>query len=104
MPIQPIPWSDPDPPTHERISDRLLREGLRPSAWSNGPGDSYAVHSHSYHKVLYCVTGSLRFTLPDLGPDAGVDLTPGDRLELPSGTRHGALVGPQGCSCVEAAR
>ncbi|HEY8760821.1 MAG TPA: hypothetical protein VIP52_07920 [Candidatus Dormibacteraeota bacterium] len=28
-------------------------------------------------------------------------LEPGDRLELPPGTRHAAIVGPGGVTCVE---
>ena len=32
-------------------------------SWSNGPGDRYAAHSHSFEKILYCVSGSITFTL-----------------------------------------
>ena len=99
-----IPWSGEGEPTAARIAERMGAEGLRPASWSNGPGDRYDVHDHGYHKVLYCVEGSIRFTLPDEGAEAGVDLRPGDRLELPAGTRHGAVVGPRGCRCIEAAR
>ncbi len=104
MPVRVIPWSGDGPPTEAEIVRRMRAEGLSPSGWSNGPGDRYGVHSHTYHKVLYCVSGSIRFTLPDEGPEAGVDLAPSDRLELPAGTRHGAVVGPRGCHCVEAPR
>ena len=31
-----------------------------------------------------------------------VDLAPGDRLDLPAGTRHDAVVGPGGVTCLEA--
>ena len=86
----------------------MQQEGLSPYVWSNGPGDTYAVHSHSYEKVLYCVRGSIRFTLPDMSDTTdkagAVDLAPGDCLILPAGIRHGALVGPQGVVCIEAAR
>jgi hypothetical protein len=43
--------------------------------------------------------GSIRF---GLGERPGVDLTVGDRLELPAGTTHDALVGPGGVTCLEA--
>lgn len=99
-----IPWSGEGEPTAARIMERMRAEGLSPSSWSNGPGDHYGVHDHAYHKVLYCVEGGIRFTLPDEGAEAGVDLCPGDRLELPAGTRHGAVVGPLGCRCIEAPR
>ncbi|MEA2548649.1 MAG: hypothetical protein QOE42_1247 [Chloroflexota bacterium] len=79
----------------------LLRaEGLDPSSWSNGPGDRYAAHEHGYDKVIVVADGSIAFGLPDLGRT--VDLAPGDRLELPAGTRHDALVGRAGVTCLEA--
>jgi quercetin dioxygenase-like cupin family protein len=104
MPVTVIPWDGADEPSREAITQRLRGEGLQPSSWSNGPGDRYGEHEHAYHKVLYCVRGSIRFTLPGAGDTAGVDLAPGDRLELSAGTRHGAIVGPRGCECIEAPR
>ncbi|MGH2472129.1 MAG: cupin domain-containing protein [Candidatus Limnocylindria bacterium] len=66
--------------------------------WSNGPGDTYGEHEHGYTKVLYCTQGSIDFVPAD---DRRVSLGPGDRLVLPPRTRHSALVGPEGCACVE---
>ena len=71
-----------------------------PRAWGNGPGDTYRRHAHAYHKVLFCLEGSITFHLSD----GDVDLAAGDRLDLEPGTEHAASVGPDGCSCVEAAR
>jgi len=79
---------------------RLCRAGLHATTWSNGPGDRYAAHEHGYDKVIVCVSGSIRFGLPATGESIG--LGPGDRLELPAGTRHDALVGPAGVACLEA--
>ncbi len=79
---------------------RLAQEGLDPGAWSNGPGDRYAAHTHAYDKVIIVATGSIQFGLPDTG--VVIDLDEGDRLELPSGTRHGATVGALGVTCLEA--
>ena len=79
---------------------RLRAEGLVPSSWSNGPGDRYSVHEHGYDKVIVIESGSIAFGLPDL--DETVDLVAGDRLELPAGTSHDAVVGPLGVSCLEA--
>jgi quercetin dioxygenase-like cupin family protein len=95
-------WQEPTPPDEAGLRQRMLAEGLSPSSWSNGPGDTYTVHSHSYTKILYCVRGSIRFTLPDTGEQ--LDLAPGDKMVLPAGTRHGALVGPAGVTCIEAPR
>ena len=73
-------------------------EGLSPSCWSNGPGDTYAAHSHSYDKVLFCAEGSITFR----AGDADFELFAGDRLDIPHGTAHSALVGGQGVTCLEA--
>ncbi len=97
-----IRWQAKMVPTEEELRARMAAEKLSPHSWSNGPGDEYSVHSHSYTKILYCVRGGIRFTLPDQGEH--VDLGPGDRLVLPAGTRHGAIVGPAGVTCIEAPR
>jgi len=79
---------------------RLRGEGLDPSAWSNGPGDRYGAHEHGYDKVIVVERGSIVFGLPADG--GSVALEAGDRLELPAGTRHDAVVGPSGVACLEA--
>jgi quercetin dioxygenase-like cupin family protein len=71
-----------------------------PRRWSNGPGDRYARHEHGYHKVLFCLEGSIVFHTDD----GDVALEAGDRLDLDPGTGHAATVGPGGCRCVEASR
>lgn len=82
------------------LSQRLRDEGLAPSAWGNGPHDRYGAHDHGYDKVIVVAAGSIRFGLPGTGE--GHDLSVGDRLELPAGTTHDALVGPDGVTCLEA--
>jgi quercetin dioxygenase-like cupin family protein len=86
--------------TESRLRSRLVAEGLSPSLWGNGPGDRYAPHRHEYDKVLVAASGSIKFELTDSGQD--VELVAGDRLDLPAGIMHGALVGPNGVSCLEA--
>ena len=82
------------------VQRRLRDEGLDPSSWSNGPGDRYGAHEHAYDKVIVVVAGSITFGLP--GTSEAVDLESGDRLELPAGTRHDAVVGSSGVTCLEA--
>jgi len=82
------------------MAGRIRAEGLDPSSWSNGPGDRYGAHDHGYDKVIVVAHGSIAFGLPDGG--GSVALGPGDRLELPAGTRHDATVGPDGVTCLEA--
>lgn len=84
----------------EDLASRLRHEGLAPGRWSNGPGERYAAHEHAYDKVIAVEAGSIRFGLPATG--RAVDLDVGDRLELPAGTMHDALVGGRGVSCLEA--
>ena len=79
---------------------RLRGEGLDAYEWSNGPGDTYAAHSHGYDKVIVATSGSIVFHLIDTSRD--VSLAVGERLELPAGTIHGAIVGPSGVQCLEA--
>lgn len=95
------PWSGDQPPSESELESIFRNEGLSPRWWSNGPGDRYGAHSHGYHKVLYCSRGSIRFQL-----DGGrqIDLAPGDRLEIPPGVTHSAVVGPRGVACIEAPR
>ena len=71
-----------------------------PHTWSNGPGDRYGRHVHGYHKVLFCLAGSIVFHTDD----GDLELSAGDRLDLSAGTPHAATVGDQGCECIEASR
>jgi quercetin dioxygenase-like cupin family protein len=82
------------------LLERLIGEGLDPGAWSNGPGDIYGAHEHGYDKVIVVADGSITFGLPGRG--STVALGEGDRLELPAGTSHDAIVGADGVTCLEA--
>ena len=94
------PWADSTPPTESTLMRLCEEQGLRPSPWSNGPHDIYSAHSHSYAKVIYVLHGSITFGLPELGQQ--LTLKAGDRLDLPAGTVHDAVVGSQGVTCLEA--
>jgi uncharacterized protein YjlB len=92
---------DASPAQHAaELAARLRAEGLAPGAWSNGPGDRYGAHDHGYDKVIVVERGSIAFGLG--GRDEIVELATGDRLELPAGTSHDAVVGPAGVMCLEA--
>jgi hypothetical protein len=71
-----------------------------PRPWGNAPGDPYGRHAHAYHKVLFCLGGSIVFHTAD----GDVELRTGDRLDLEPGTEHAATVGPDGVECIEASR
>ncbi|HJP70576.1 MAG TPA: AraC family ligand binding domain-containing protein [Candidatus Limnocylindria bacterium] len=101
-PLRPLP--DAGKPTSGVAAavERLRALGTEPSTWSNAPGDRYAAHEHGYTKLLVCAAGSITFLVGQ--DEVPVGLHPGDGFELPPGTRHGAVVGPQGCTCVEGHR
>ena len=87
-------------PAREEIEARFAEEGLSPHGWGNEPNYEYGWHSHGYHKVLYCVSGSIVFHTND----GDFPLEPGDRLDVEPGTDHAATVGPDGVECLEAAK
>ncbi len=94
------PWPESTPPTEAELRAILTRQGLDFYAWSNGPNDVYAPHTHPYDKVIYVVRGSITFQLIELG--TWHTLHPGDRLNLPAGIVHAAEVGAEGVACLEA--
>lgn len=79
--------------------ERRLAEVGTPRWWSNGAYEQYAPHSHPYHKVLYCVVGSIIFHVEGENHPLG----PGDRLDVEPHTEHSASVGPDGVQCGEVA-
>ena len=86
--------------TREEIEKAFADERLSPHSWSNGANYFYEAHSHDYDKVLYCVQGGVTFHMSD----GDIVLHPGQRLDIPAGTRHSATVGPDGVKCMEASK
>jgi quercetin dioxygenase-like cupin family protein len=100
--LQLLQWRDSEAPGPSSVARRLREEGVEPHQWSNGPGDRYGTHDHGYTKVLMCAAGSITFLV---GPNAiPVELRAGDGFVLPAGTDHAAIVGPEGCTCLEGSR
>jgi quercetin dioxygenase-like cupin family protein len=93
-------WPAEAPPDEPLLRALLAEEGLEVFPWSNPPGELYAPHVHGYDKILYVVQGSISFGLTD----GRVILEAGDRLELPAGIEHAAVVGPDGVQCLEGHR
>ena len=101
-PLEPFPDERAGEAGVEAARSRLRAAGVEPHAWSNGPGDRYAAHEHATTKLLICAEGSITF-LVGAGEEA-VRLEAGDGFVLPAGTRHAAVVGPSGCTCLEGHR
>jgi quercetin dioxygenase-like cupin family protein len=93
-------WTGGEHPTLSSITRKMKNEGLRPYMWMNTPNHRYGVRSHGYDKVLYVIEGVVELTLPD--SNQRTRLRPGDRADIPAGTRHGTIVGSGGAKCVEA--
>lgn len=100
MELKVVPWSGQEPPMEEELQDLLDKQDLKVYRWSNNPDYVYDGHTHGYHKILYVVEGSIKFDCATY--HKVFNLTPGDRLELPAGVRHSAVVGPEGVTCLEA--
>jgi quercetin dioxygenase-like cupin family protein len=100
--VEIIRWSGAKSPDEEALRKILAEEDLDAYRWSNGPGDVYSAHTHSFNKVIYVVSGSITFGLRDSGEQ--VTLSLGDRLNLQAGVAHNAIVGPEGVVCLEAHR
>lgn len=95
-------WEKAEPPDENALRELFRREGLSPYIWFNAPGDTYAAHSYSYDKVIYVVSGSITWILPEMNQE--IETHAGDRLNLPRGVVHAARVGPHGVTCLEAHR
>ena len=98
----PRPLEGPNRPGVPEAEARLRALGVEPYAWSNGPGDRYAAHEHAFTKLLVCAEGSITFLVGEA--EESVELSAGEGFELPAGTRHAAVVGPEGCTCLEGHR
>jgi len=93
------PWAGSTAPSRSALWQLMVNEWLTPYSWSNDPGDVYAAHAHAYDKVIYVVSGSITFGLPEL--EQQLPLQAGDRLDLPARTVHNARVGEDGVVCLE---
>jgi quercetin dioxygenase-like cupin family protein len=100
MELKVTPWNSEGNPGEEELRQRLIDQDLKVYHWSSPPESIFAGHTHGYHKVLYVVKGSIKFDFPTRHKT--VNLTAGDRLELPTGIRHSAVVGLEGVDCLEA--
>ena len=93
-------WSGSEVPTEAAIRRLLEADGLGYSKWSNGPLDVYFAHAHPFHKVIYVILGAITFRFPKDATE--LTLKVGDRLDLPRGVLHEAVVSTLGVECLEA--
>lgn len=100
MELKVTPWAEEDEVSEELMLSQIEDQELDVHRWSSSPDDVFAGHTHGFHKLLFVVEGSIKFDFPTR--HKSLTLTTGDRLELPAGIRHSAIVGPEGVHCLEA--
>jgi quercetin dioxygenase-like cupin family protein len=100
MELKVTPWSGPTPPEEEELQNQLAKQDLKVYHWSSAPEAVFFSHTHGYHKILYIISGSIKFDFPSR--HKVINLHPGDRLDLPAGIRHSAVAGTDGVTCLEA--
>jgi quercetin dioxygenase-like cupin family protein len=69
------------------------REGWAPLLIHDPPGAVYPPHQHPEAKLLVFLRGSMEVKVGG----AVYRCLPGDKLIIPGGVEHAALVGPDGC-------
>jgi len=78
----------------ERIRTQLAGEGYLMVRWQCEPATGYPPHAHIYPETMVLLRGNLALILPDEG--RMLDITPGDRVEIPRGLSHGTMAGAEG--------
>jgi quercetin dioxygenase-like cupin family protein len=87
-------------PSEAEVWRMLSAEGYVPDRWASAAGHIYPDHWHPFNKMVVVARGSITFM--DCHTGQTFELLPGDRLFIPAGLVHSAVVGPRGVSCFEA--
>lgn len=94
MHLERIPWPGGGRVDANRLRGCLEAEGYDVWSWTDGPGATYAPHTHDRDESIWLLAGEITF-----GAGGGeIRLTPGDRLMLPAGTVHTARAGTAGAT------
>ncbi len=89
-------WDAPGRPQEEAVRGRLTEAGYQAVKWTSEPATGYPPHVHIYPELLWLISGSLTVILPAEG--RLLELTPGDRVEIPQGLTHGTMAGADGAT------
>ena len=100
--VQVTLWNEPGRPHEQTLRARLAAEGYGVVKWQNEPATGYPPHAHVYPELLWLISGSLTIILPV--DRRLLELTPGDRIEMPQGTVHGTMAGADGAVYLLATR
>jgi len=94
MGLEHVVWNGTAPAVEPELRTRLAADGFDVYRWCDEPGAFYAPHSHERDERLWLLEGEMTFEVAGRSYRLG----PGDRFELPAGTRHAATAGPQGAT------
>jgi quercetin dioxygenase-like cupin family protein len=94
MHLEHVVWTEDAPATEAELRARLAADGFEAHLWSDEPRAYYAPHTHERDERLWMLSGEMTFEVAGQSYCLG----PGDRLELPAGTRHAARAGSGGAT------
>ncbi len=100
--VQVILWEGSGRPLEEVLRERLAADGYQAVKWSNEPVTGYPPHVHIYPELLWLISGSVTVILP--AQNRMLELSPGDRIEVPQGIVHGTMAGAEGAIYLLATR
>ncbi len=103
---KPVPqivlWADAGRPCEVLLRDQLSAAGYQVVKWSSEPATGYPPHVHIYPELMWLISGSLTVILPV--ERRMIELTAGDRIEIPAGLAHGTMAGADGAVYLLATR
>ena len=95
-------WEERRRPDEEALREQLAADGYQVVTWDSEPAAGFPPHMHIYPELLWLVAGDLTILLP--AEKRMLELTPGDRIELPAGIVHGMMAGADGATYLLATR
>jgi len=79
------------------FKDKLKSEGFaHVYDWTDKAGTTYSAHAHKGKVSFYVTLGSIAMKFED----REVIVKTGERMDVPVGATHIAIVGPEGCTFV----
>lgn len=90
-------WQAPIIPSQAQLAALISSEGLDPIVEEFNPQQKVTEHRHPFTEIRYIVSGEMLFNI------AGNQflMRPGDRVEVPSNTKHWHTVnGNEKCICI----
>jgi quercetin dioxygenase-like cupin family protein len=97
MQLRKYRWSRDYESAEEELAGLLATKHIIATRWAAAEYQEFPEHSHTYHKQLWCVEGSIQFMVQG----RPFSIQPGDTLDIPANTPHAAQAGFAGSVCYE---